>query len=155
MNRRPRIALIGALLLLGTLGGAMLHAADGYGHSPRQYYGNWHRHQSGHFYRTYYYKPHTNYAGYRHHYVVLFPNRPKHVYFYNPYTKRYWGRCPSLHGGKPDYQHLTLEDQKQTLSEIPESAFPESKGLPPLPESKDGAQLDLPPDDLPDEFQAQ
>ena len=130
-------------------------AADGYGHSPRQYYGAWHKHpQTNYFYRSYYFKPHDQYAGYRHHYVVLFPDRPRHCYFYNPYAKRYWGRCSTFHDGKPEYSHLTEQDQKGAIAEIPETAFPKPGALPAIPESKDGAKLDLPPDDLPEDFRA-
>ena len=32
---------------------------------------------------------------------------------------------------------------------IEEDAFPEPGDLPPIPESTDGAKLDLPPDDIP------
>jgi hypothetical protein len=71
------------------------------------------------------------------------------VYFYNPYKKHYWGRCPVDHGGKPVYSMLAEKDRKGDLEEIPESAFPPPGNVPPLPESTDGAGMELPPDDLP------
>jgi hypothetical protein len=121
--------------------------------SPRQYYSDWKQYPSGNgYYRDYYYKPTPSYAGYKHHYVMLYPSHPDRCYFYNPYKKTYWGYCEAAYsGGDPDqtYSHLPAEYQKGSLSEIPESAFPPLGKLPAIPESKDGARLDLPPDDLP------
>ena len=123
--------------------------AQDYG-SPRQYYGSWKKHPTHDYqYREYYYKPAPEYRGYKHHYVIRTPKKPKHQYFYNPYKKRYWGRCPVDHGGQPMYSRLAEADQRVKLSEIPESAFPPPGELPPIPDSDDGALLDLPPDDLP------
>lgn len=116
----------------------------------RQYYGNWHSHPAGYSFRPYYYKPHLQFAGFKHHYVIHHPRFPQHLYFYNPYTKKFWGRCPADHGGKPQYSLLAEKDRSGELEKIPESAFPKPAGLPPIPESTDGATLDLPPDDLPD-----
>lgn len=118
--------------------------------APRQYYGTWKKPPVGDFfYREYYYKPRREFAGYKHHYVVHYPSRPKHNYYFNPYTRKFWGRCPSELGPEPTYQKLPPEWQKEQLSEIPESAFPPPGALPPLPDSSDGVTLDLPPDDLP------
>jgi len=116
----------------------------------RQYYGNWHGHPSGYSFRPYYYKPHQQFAGFKHHYVIFHPRFPQHFYFYNPYKKQFWGRCPSDHGGKPVYSLLAEKDRSGDLEKIPDSAFPKPGPLPPIPESTDGATLDLPPDDLPD-----
>lgn len=116
-------------------------------YAPRQYYSQWQKSpQSEYAYRTYYYKPTAEYAGYKHHYVI---QKDDHCYFYNPYEKRYWGRCPLKHGGQPVYQLLAPQDRKATLAQIPESAFPPAGPLPPIPESDGAVRLDLPPDDLP------
>lgn len=148
MFARYRIWL-GSLLLLGLLVAPLVAVAQY--HSARQYYGSWRKHPSrSYHYRSYYYKPTPTYTGYKHHYVVYHPSRPKHVYYYNPYKKTYWGRCPTQRSGEPVYSMLKPEHRKPTLEEIPEAAFPEPGKTPPIPDSDDGALLDLPPDDLPD-----
>jgi hypothetical protein len=120
-------------------------------YTPRQYYGAWHRHPTRPYhYRHYYFKPTADYAGYRHHYAVFYPARPQHVYFYNPYKRVFWGRCPADAKGKPAYSLLAEKDRKDRIEDIPDAAFPKPGALPPIPESKDGGVMDLPPDDLPD-----
>lgn len=125
-----------------------VYAQQGYQH--RQYYGNWHAHQSGYSYRPYYFKPNNQFHGYRHHYVIHHPKDPRHLYFYNPYKKQFWGRCPVAAGGKALYSMLAEKDRAGELEKIPETAFPEPGPLPTVPEATDGLKLDLPPDDLPD-----
>jgi len=118
--------------------------------SQRQYYSSWSRHPTrGYHYRHYYFKPTPTYTGFKHHFAIHFPQRPQHVYFYNPYKKQYWGRCPANAGGKPLYSLLAEKDRRGRLDQIPESAFPEPAGMPAIPESSDGVAMDLPPDDLP------
>lgn len=129
-------------------------AADSAPHSPRQYYSSWNKHPTrAYSYRQYFYKPSPTFAGYKHHYVISYRARPKFLYFFNPYKKVFWGRCPSDHGGKPKYSLLAEKDRKGQISEIPEEAFPEPGALPPVPEATDDATLDLPPDDLPPDGQ--
>jgi hypothetical protein len=116
----------------------------------RQYYSGWHKHPKANYhYRHYYYKPKPSHAGYKHHYVIYTPQRPKHYYYYNPYKKAYWGRCPVENNGEPLYSLLAEKDRRADLKAIPEPAFPAPAALPPIPDSSDGATLDLPPDDLP------
>jgi hypothetical protein len=137
-------ALAGAVVLLS---GAV--ASAGECATPRQYYSNWHQAPASRYaYRTYYYKPTEDYAGYKHHYVIL---KDDHCYFYNPYEKKVWGRCNAHHNGQPQYQLLAPQDRRPTIAEIPPTAFPKAGPLPPIPESKDQVSLDLPPDDLPSE----
>jgi hypothetical protein len=141
-NLVSAIALI-AIVCFGTRVNAQVSAA-------RQYYSGWQTSpKSGYSYRTYYHKPSNDYSGYRHHYVIQKPNDPDHCYFYNPYKKSYWGRCPMNTQGKPLYSLLAEKDRKANLEDIPESAFPPLGALPPIPDSRDGVLLDLPPDDLP------
>jgi len=151
-NRR---ALFGHTLLaaMGVLSIGGMSLADDYG-SPRQYYGPWQPSaNSTYYYRNYYYKPTPTYTGYKHHYVMAYPSDQKRLYYYNPYKKTYWGYCPTAYSeGEPAYSHLPAEYQKSSLSEIPESAFPPLGPQPAIPESQDGARLDLPPDDLPPGF---
>jgi hypothetical protein len=119
--------------------------------SHRQYYGDWQRHPThGYSFRPYYFKPTPTFNGFKHHYVIHHPSRPQHLFFYNPYKKQYWGRCPV---DRPDgvgrYSLLAEKDRKGSLKDIPESAFPEPGDVPPIPDSTDDQPLDLPPDDLP------
>jgi hypothetical protein len=140
-----RFLLVSVLAASGLLAGDSL--ADN--HSQRQYYGSWQKHPQGYSYRSYYYKPSPTYSGYKHHYVIHHPKKPDHFYYYNPYQKQFWGRCPVAAQGKPVYSKLADKDKNADLNKIPEAAFPAPAGLPPIPESTDGATLDLPPDDLP------
>jgi hypothetical protein len=141
---RGAAALVFLLILLDQTAAVANH------YSPRQYYGNWRKHtKQGYHYRSYYYKPSVNYVGYRHHYAIHFPSRPKHIYYYNPYKKQYWGRCPVQTQGKPAYSLLAEKDRSGTISDIPESAFPPPGPMPKIPDAEDDATLDLPPDDLP------
>jgi hypothetical protein len=145
------LILAGALALIAPMG------SSAYSYSHRQYYSSWHRHPTySYHYRHYYYKPTPTYSGYKHHYVVYYPRKPQYVYYYNPYKKTYWGRCPTNAGGRPQYSLLDEKDRRATLDEIPERAFPKPGPMPPIPESDkanepDGkpALVDLPPDDLP------
>ena len=118
----------------------------------RQYYSGWHSHaQSHYYYRAYYFKPTADYYGYKHHYVIYSSRHPSHLYFYNPYKKLFWGRCPAHQSGQAAYSLLAEGDRKASLDQIPESAFPAAGPMPPIPESKpeDGSRMDMPPDDLP------
>jgi len=128
---------------------------------PRQYYSSWHKHPSYDYqYRTYYYKPSPTYYTYRHHYVTYHqaPQHKNYVYYYNPYQKKYWGRCPTTYANyDPHYNYnqgeayslLKEDDRKETLQQIPEKSFPKPGPMPTIPEATDGAKVELPPDDLP------
>jgi hypothetical protein len=139
---------LAAAAVFGGLALAATPASAQYG--ARQYYGQWQSHQSGYAYRCYYYKPQQEYNGYHHHYVIQHPSYPDYQYYYNPYKKQYWGRCPINYGDKPVYSMLAEKDRGPDLAKIPQAAFPPPGPVPPIPESTDGAKLDLPPDDLPD-----
>lgn len=79
-----------------------------------------------------------------------FPKKPA-SYYYNPKTEKYWGRCPTKLENRPAYSLLKPEDRQKDLEKIPEAAFPPPGKMPPIPDSdpKEGATLDLPPDDAP------
>lgn len=147
------VGLVG-LFAFGAVSALSAGGVEGRYHVCRQYYSGWQKHADySYYYRTYYYKPTPDYVGYKHHYVIYYPRSPKYLYFYNPYKKVYWGRCPTNTNGQARYSLLAEADRKGTLEQIPESAFPPPRGLPAIPESADGAKMDLPPDDLPkDEF---
>lgn len=114
----------------------------------RQYYGAWKKTAEGIFYRPYYYKPNATYAGFKHHLVVYRQDKPDYLYFFNPYTKTFWGRCSSHAAGEPLYSMLPEPERKRDLEEIREESFPPPASLPPIPESTDQVKIDLPPDDL-------
>ena len=148
MTVRTFVATTAALLF------AVMAAGSAEAGGPRQYYGSWQKQPThGYYYRNLYYKPTPSYSGYKHHYVIYHPQRPKHYYFYNPYKKAYWGRCPTDYGDNPTYSMLPQEYRKPSLSDIPDSAFPPPAPVPQLSGVTDSERLDLPPDDLPPEAQ--
>lgn len=114
----------------------------------RSYYASWSYYpQRTYYYRHYYYKPYTSYTGYKYHYCVYYPSRPRYVYYYNPYSKTYWGRYDLEQKG---YSLLDEKDRKSNLNEIPEEAFPEPGKMPAIPESEDGETIPaIAADDLP------
>ncbi len=145
-----RSKMLAMVVVASTLLGVAATPVSAENYTHRQYYGDWHRHATKNYhYRSYYYKPTATYSGYKHHYVVYFPARPTHYYYYNPYTKVYWGRCPVKTEGQGEYSLLAEADRKGNIDDIAEKAFPAPGKLPAIPESKDSVALDLPPDDLP------
>ena len=144
--------LVKCLSLIGVVGwmAAVCQMAEASGYTTRQYYSGWQRNtRVNYYYRQYYYKPSASYVGYRHQYVIYFPQRPKYYYFYNAYKKVYWGRCPVETAGEGLYSTLAEGDRRADIKDIPETAFPAPAALPAMPDSTDGEKLDLPPDDLP------
>jgi hypothetical protein len=141
------------LAVIAAIAAKAANQSDHSGHTGgRQYYGNWHGHTSGTggaSYRTYYYKPTPDFVGFKHHYVMHYDSHPQFNYFYNPYTKQFWGRCAAGEVGEASYSLLEQTDRSGDINKIAESAFPKPGAMPPIPESKDGETLDLPPDDLP------
>lgn len=137
--------LLGVAVLVSGLSSTSAHAQ---GYATRQYYGSWQPYNQ-YYYRSYYFKPFPSYSGYRHHYCVYVPSQPKYVYFYNPYKKQYWGRCTLERNGESLYSQLPPNVRRPQLAQIPERAFPPPSPAPAIPESSDGAKLDLPPDDAP------
>ena len=136
------------LLAVVVLAGAGAAAWASYS-APRQYYSSWYKSSKSYYYRDYYYKPADDYVGYKHNYVIYYPDKPKYCYYYNPYKKVYWGRCPMHTDGHAAYSELAESDRKGTLADIPEAAFPPPGAMPSVPDSSDKVAMDLPPDDLP------
>ncbi len=75
---------------------------------PRAYYGDWTRHPTGYYYRPYYFKPHPEYHGYKHHDVIHYKS---HYYYYNPYSKKIWGRCSTNPEEQQSYYELKGDQQ--------------------------------------------
>jgi len=144
LNRRQILwtALLGLVLGAGL---ALPEAAEARG---RHYYSGWsYRPTSTYYYSYYRYKPYASYSGYKHHYCIYYPSRPRYVYYYNPVRKVYWGRYDMKEKG---YSLLAKEDRKNRLDDIPEKAFPKPGKMPPIPESEDGEQiLPIDPESLP------
>jgi len=108
----------------------------------RHYYNSWSYYpQRTYYYVYYYYKPVEVSEDYSYHYCIYYPSTPRYVYYYNPYTKHYWGRYDLQDKG---YSMLAEKDRKANLKEIPENAFPKPGEMPAIPESKDGEKM-LPP----------
>lgn len=113
----------------------------------RQYYSKHWERSGGYYHRTYYYQPTVNVQTYQYHRVIYYPTRPKHLYYYNPYSKKYWGRFDMEKNG---YSKLAPEDQNEKLTEIKDEKFPAPTDMPNIPDSTDTVRIDVPPTtDLP------
>jgi hypothetical protein len=155
-KRMSVLKYLGCAFVLGLGLAPGLARAEGY--RLRQYYGGWQ--QTVHYsYRPYYYKPTPEYSGYKHNYVVYYHDRPEYYYFYSPYTRQFWGRCPVSTGGKPLYSFLQEEDRPapaEIAAAPPKAPFPPEAAPPTIPQTPPEKKadpaapaLDLPPDDLP------
>ena len=135
MNR----LLQASLFMLTTLASLLTLPSVSQAQKPARYYSAKMQGQ-GYTYRQYVYYSAAN-GGYRYHVAVYHPNRPRYVYYYNPYKGRYWGRYDLKTGG---YSTLAEKDRKATLAEIPESAFPPGGPLPPPEPGSNMAMLPPP-----------
>jgi hypothetical protein len=93
---------------------------------------------SGYYYRNYTYYS-RKYSRYLYHMAVYYPSRPRYVYYYNPYTRKYWGRYDRSTGR---YSLLADCNKRERLSDIPESAFPPGGAMPP---AEPGLGTPMPP----------
>jgi hypothetical protein len=110
----------------------------------RQYYSGTYS-NGAYNYRYHYYKPRYSSSGYKYHLAIYYPQRSRYVYYYNPYSRKYWGRYDLVCGG---YSQLAPEDQRGQLSEIPEKAFPAPGPMPAVRESNDETPMLPPPEVL-------
>jgi hypothetical protein len=145
-----RTFLVAAVLVGSAIGGLELTTGDASAalFRYRQRYSSWSYYPTRtYYYRSYYYKPVSSYSGYKYHYCIHYPSRPRYIYYYNPVRKVYWGRYDLEDKG---YSMLEEKDRKGDLDSIPESAFPKPGEMPVIPESEDGVQIERPSaDDLP------
>jgi hypothetical protein len=140
-----RQGLICAAVCLAGAFGANSKADAAY----RQYYTTWsYNTDANYYYRTYYYYTYADAPTYSYHYCVHYPATPRYVYYYNPVSRRYWGRFDTEAKG---YSRLEEKDQKENIKDIPESAFPKPGEMPAIPDSKDNVKMEAPPTDLPSE----
>jgi hypothetical protein len=116
----------------------------------RQYYSGWSYYPStSYYYSYYYYKPYDSYDGYSYHYCIYYPSQPRYVYYYNPYSKVYWGRFDTKGKEGEQYSLLAEKDRKKKLSDIDPKAFPKPGKMPEIPDAKDGERIEPPPKELP------
>src|SRR5262249_48338329 len=108
---------------------------------PRQNYSGWVQQDNSTYYGCHYYQPDEG-GSYKSHRVYYYPSRPRYVYYYNPYSKRYWGRYDREAKG---YSMLAEKDQSADLNSIPESAFPKPGEMPPIRGAKDKVKIKEPP----------
>jgi hypothetical protein len=126
---------------LALLASAFL-AVPAQAHYGRQYYGGWNYYpQYNYYYSNYYYQPSVGYD-YSYHYCIYYPSSPSYVYYYNPYRHYYWGRLDLNAKGENKYSLLAEKDRKESIKDIPESAFPKPGKMPAIPESKDGVTIE-------------
>ncbi|MCA9114985.1 MAG: hypothetical protein KDA79_07850 [Planctomycetaceae bacterium] len=109
----------------------------------RQYFTAWAYHeQRDYHYRTWYFKPTEQTSGYRHHYCLYFPTRPKYVYWYDPTAKQFWGRYELSGKEGARFSVLKPEDRATSIDAIAEDSFPAAGPMPALPDSTDGVPVD-------------
>lgn len=133
--------------------------------SARQFYSNgrpggegkWERDEKAKGHKIWWhFKVNKNDKKYQRHIAYAFDNQPSRVYYYNPGTKKFWGRCeiPSDGSGGAGYSELKSEDRKEKLSLVAESSFPKPGGMPMLKATdeagkarlaEDGATMEPPP----------
>lgn len=111
----------------------------------RQYYVKYWQQNGGYYYRAYHYRPKPD-SAYRLNLVIFYPSRPRYYYYYNPRTKKYWGRFDRREGG---FSALPPDKAAGRISELPEDAFPGPGAMPVLPGSADGTRMKVPPDGFP------
>jgi hypothetical protein len=120
----------------------------------RQYYSSWrHYKDRGYYYRSYNYTENADDDddSYQYQYVIYYPSRPRYFYYYNPRSRKYWGRYDREAKGNDCYSILAEKDRSAELKEIEESAFPKPAAMPVIPGAKDGVRMEQPPKDLPDD----
>ena len=57
---------------------------------PRQAYSGWCK-QGGYYFSTYYHQPKPG-GEYKSHRVIYYQPKGQYLFYYDPYTKKYWGR---------------------------------------------------------------
>ncbi|HEV3258015.1 MAG TPA: hypothetical protein VG013_14115 [Gemmataceae bacterium] len=111
----------------------------------RQYYSPWkYDLMRRYWYRLYYFKQDTDDEGYKQHYMVYYPSRPRYYYYYNP-KAGFWGRYDRRGLAQRRYSVLDEKDRKGSLKDIAESAFPTPAAMPFIPGSEDRVRMNAPP----------
>ncbi len=113
--------------------------------TPRQAYSGWCK-EGGYYFSTYYHQPKPG-GEYKSHRVIYYRPKGQYLFYYDPYTKKYWGRYDLE---AKAYSLLAPKDQGERLARIPESAFPKPGEMPQMPGAEDGVKVDRPPAELPE-----
>lgn len=133
---------IGLAALAIVLAGLTSNNSDA-GYRYRQYYSSWSYYRtSSYHYCRYYYYPTARSTTYSYHYVIRYTSQPRYYYYYNPYTRQYWGRYDVEAKG---YSLLAEADRKEKLADIPESAFPKPGAMPVVAGTDDNLEMAVPP----------
>ncbi len=97
-------------------------------------YGSWNYHTTHRYYYRYYrYRPSPDAESLKYHYNIYFPSRPRHIYYFDPQNKVYWGRYDLQQEG---FSELPSNQRNPQLLEIPESAYPPPGQMPYVPETE-------------------
>lgn len=129
---------------------------------PRQYYSRtWtYNKATSYHYKEYHFKVKKTDTVYKKQVVVYKPTHSKHyVYWYNPDTKKYWARCPTVNHptyGKDvqkgkDYWSIAHQDKRtDSIDDMKEDCYGKTEEKsPPVPQCDDGEKIQCPPTDLP------
>jgi len=152
------MAFLGCALVAGAV-----QAYQGKGKDARQSYGNWqYNKEKNYHYREYKFKPKKADTSYKTQYVIYYKDQPKKknwVYMYNPETKKYWCRYPTVNNprygeqakmGKELWCVVPKEKQYGDVDMIAESSYGKpGDTCPTIPGSNDNTPIDVPPPDLP------
>jgi hypothetical protein len=146
-------------VLLAGLGGVQARFPE----TRRQAYdARWSYHKTGnYYYKVFRFKPRKANTTYKQQFVIYKPTKTRnYVYWYNPDTKKYWARCPTVNNpvygsavrnGKDFWSLLPPEKRKASLKLIKGSDFgPVTSESPILPGSTDNTRIACPPPQLPD-----
>ena len=128
------------------------------------YWGEWQKHPEQSYYSRNFYFQVAGVDGYKHHRCIWVPGQ-KWLYYYNPYTRKVWGRCSAAAPAKRPYYKLEKEQQisinhsanviinlgnnntNQIFDGVPGGDFAQP-GVPGVPNAN-GPTMGPPPDDPP------
>jgi hypothetical protein len=122
--------------------------AAAYAGAPRQFYGDWMSGVSAgkdYDYRYYCFKSDAGTAKYARH-VVIRPKGSDYFYYYNPESKKIWGRFVAQGPDAGKYSVLAAEDRREHLYDIPPGRFPTPGPMPEIPGASDGTRMHSPAD---------
>ena len=151
-----------ALLVVGLALLGRVETAQAQKSQPRQYYDKtWSYNKTANYhYKVYHYKPKATDTEYKRQVVVYKPAVSKnYVYWYNPDTKKYWARCPTVNhptygkevaAGKDYWSLAPKAKQHESLDEVKEGDYGKVEAKsPPVPYATDDVKIECPPADLP------
>ena len=92
------------------------------------------------------FKPDPTDKEYQQQFVVWRASESDYFYYYNPQTRKFWGRLYKPATGEPRYSTLPQESRRSTIGDTTD--FPKPGPLPTLPDATDDAKIE-PPDFLP------